>query len=78
LNLRTSGPGQSGRWWTSRACTEADAQRLREIVLGHAHQTQSQVGTGLLADWEASMPGRFTEVMPRDYKRVLALAEQAA
>ena len=56
---------------------EADAQRLREIVLGHAHQTQSQVGTGLLANWEASIP-RFTKVMPRDYKRILALAEQAA
>ncbi len=34
------------------------------------------VAAALLADWDASL-ARFTEVMPRDFKRVLEAREEA-
>jgi glutamate synthase (NADPH/NADH) large chain len=46
------------------------AEELRALVSRHAEETGSTVARALLDDWEAALP-RFTEVMPRDYKRVL-------
>lgn len=46
------------------------AEELKSIVEQHAEETGSAVAAALLADWEAALP-RFTEVMPRDFKRVL-------
>lgn len=46
------------------------AEQLKGIVEQHAEETGSAVAAALLADWEAALP-RFTEVMPRDFKRVL-------
>jgi glutamate synthase (NADPH/NADH) large chain len=46
------------------------ADGLRELVRRHQEETGSTVAEALLADWEAAVT-RFTEVMPRDYRRVL-------
>jgi glutamate synthase (NADPH) large chain len=53
---------------------EDDAKFVREVVERHHAETGSAVAARLLADWE---PGRFTKVMPKDYKRVLSAASQA-
>ncbi|QIK76277.1 glutamate synthase large subunit [Nocardioides piscis] len=55
------------------------ADQLRRLVAEHAEETGSTVAAELVADWQGAL-ARFTEVMPRDYKRVLdaradALAE---
>ena len=53
-----------------------DAALLRELVGRHAEETGSAVAARLLADWDAAA-GRFTKVMPKDYRRVLEAARQA-
>jgi glutamate synthase (NADPH/NADH) large chain len=52
------------------------AEELRALVEQHAEETGSTVAADLLADWDASVP-RFTEVMPRDFRRVLEAREEA-
>ena len=54
--------------------TEGDLETLRQLLSEHLAETGSDVAGGLLeqGDW-----GRFTKVMPRDYKKVLAAMEQA-
>lgn len=49
---------------------------LKDIVTRHAEETGSTVAAALLEDWDAAL-GRFTEVMPRDYKRVLDARAEA-
>jgi len=46
------------------------AKRLHEIVRRHQEETGSTVAEALLNDWDNALP-RFTEVMPRDFRRVL-------
>jgi glutamate synthase (NADPH/NADH) large chain len=46
------------------------------VVRRHLEETGSPVAEALLADWPAAC-ARFTEVMPTDYKRVLAAKEKA-
>ena len=53
-----------------------DVDALQRLVRGHAEETGSQVAMTLLARWPESVV-RFTEIMPRDYARVLALQAQA-
>ncbi len=53
---------------------ESDARFVRDVVERHYALTGSAVAGRLLADWD---PGRFTKVMPKDYKRVLSAASQA-
>jgi glutamate synthase (NADPH) large chain len=53
---------------------QSDTRFLRDVVERHHAETGSAVAARLLADWD---PGRFTKVMPRDYKRVLSAASQA-
>jgi len=53
---------------------ETDAEFLRGVVERHLELTGSPVAARLLADWD---PGRFTKVMPKDYKRVLSAASAA-
>jgi glutamate synthase (NADPH/NADH) large chain len=53
---------------------EGNARFLRDVVERHYAETGSAVAARLLADWD---PGRFTMVMPKDYKRVLSAASQA-
>ncbi|GAA1955408.1 glutamate synthase large subunit [Amycolatopsis minnesotensis] len=53
-----------------------DADFLRETVERHFVETESSVARALLADWDSGVD-RFSKVMPKDYKRVLA-AQAAA
>jgi glutamate synthase (NADPH/NADH) large chain len=55
---------------------EGDVQTLREMLAEHLRETGSAVAGRLLEEWPAAV-GRFTKVMPRDYKRVLEAMEQA-
>jgi glutamate synthase (NADPH/NADH) large chain len=48
-----------------------DNDFLREVVSKHLAETDSAVARALLADWDNEVR-RFTKVMPKDYKRVLA------
>ncbi|MEW9548574.1 glutamate synthase large subunit [Nonomuraea sp. NPDC050783] len=54
----------------------ADAEFLKDVVEKHFAETGSPVAKELLADWDAAL-GRFSKIMPTDYKRVLAAAEAA-
>jgi len=53
---------------------ESDRVFLREVVERHLAETDSAVARDLLLDWD---PDRFTKVMPKDYKRVLAARASA-
>jgi glutamate synthase (NADPH/NADH) large chain len=48
-----------------------DERQLRDAVKRHLEETESGVAAALLADWPTAV-GRFTKVMPADFKRVLA------
>ncbi len=48
-----------------------DHDFLRATVAKHQAETDSAVARSLLADWD-NVVSRFTKVMPKDYKRVLA------
>jgi glutamate synthase (NADPH/NADH) large chain len=47
-----------------------DVDLLHHLVDRHTELTASAVGRALLDDWQTAA-GRFTKVMPRDYKNVL-------
>ena len=49
---------------------DAEAGPLRETLATYGAETSSPVAAALLADWPAAL-GRFTAVVPREYKRVL-------
>lgn len=51
-------------------------EELKDLVTRHAEETGSTVAAALLEDWDTAL-GRFTEVMPRDYKRVLDARAEA-
>ena len=53
-----------------------DAGELEALVRRHREETGSSLAGELLDSWEASL-GRFTKVIPRDYKRMLASIEEA-
>ncbi|MFN2538774.1 MAG: glutamate synthase large subunit [Mycobacteriales bacterium] len=50
---------------------DGDRETLRQMLLDHAEETGSPVAAGLVDSLD-----RFTKVMPRDYKRVLAELEK--
>jgi glutamate synthase (NADPH) large chain len=52
------------------------AEELRGLVRQHLEETGSPVAEALIADWVAGVR-RFTEVMPTEYKQVLAAKERA-
>jgi glutamate synthase (NADPH/NADH) large chain len=56
--------------------TDDTAEELRALVARHHEETDSPVAAALLADWPASR-ARFTQVMPRDYRKVLEVRAQA-
>jgi len=56
--------------------TSTDAAELASIIEQHFEATESGVAKLLLADWITAL-GRFTKVMPKDYKRVLAVMQKA-
>jgi glutamate synthase (NADPH/NADH) large chain len=53
-----------------------DLEQLHALITRHVEETDSQVGAQLLEDW-AQQQARFTKVMPKDFKRVLRLREEA-
>jgi glutamate synthase (NADPH) large chain len=55
---------------------EEDRRALSRAVGRHHEETGSPVAEALLADWDAALP-RFTKVMPKDFKRVLAASAAA-
>ncbi|HZJ04188.1 MAG TPA: glutamate synthase large subunit [Nocardioidaceae bacterium] len=52
------------------------ADELATVVRRHFEETDSPVAQALLEDWTAALE-RFTQVMPRDYKRVLEVQAKA-
>ena len=59
------------------AAVDGDAaDELEALVRRHLEETGSPVAERLLADWTAGVR-RFTEVMPTDFKRVLAVRAEA-
>jgi len=53
-----------------------DAPLVRELIEAHLAETGSAVARGLLADWPATVR-RLTQVLPREYARVLAARVEA-
>jgi glutamate synthase (NADPH/NADH) large chain len=56
--------------------TDEDRGDLRDIVSRHHAETGSAVAAELLAGWDEAVE-RFGKVMPRDFKRVLAVRARA-
>ncbi len=56
--------------------TDADISELHGIIARHEEETGSLIAAELLTDWNDSVQ-RFTKVMPKDFKRVILLREQA-
>jgi glutamate synthase (NADPH/NADH) large chain len=54
--------------------SDDDNAVLEGIVRRHVEETDSRFASELLADW-SSAAGRFTKVMPKDYKRVIKIRE---
>jgi glutamate synthase (NADPH/NADH) large chain len=55
---------------------EVSGEEVRRLVTRHVEETGSTVAAALLVDWRSSQR-RFTEVMPRDYRRVLDAKDAA-
>ena len=55
---------------------EADGDVVLDLVRRHADETGSRLATEMLADWPKAVD-RFSKIMPRDYKRVLAAQAKA-
>ena len=53
-------------------------REARELISEHAARTGSLVGRNVLASWDRGARERFVKVMPRDFKRALAAAAEAA
>jgi glutamate synthase (NADPH/NADH) large chain len=56
--------------------SDAVAAELRTLVSRHHEETGSTVAEELLADWPGTV-ARLTEIMPRDYRRVLEARAEA-
>ncbi len=56
--------------------TGDSVDQLKTLLTRHGEETGSAVAADLLSDWDSAL-GRFTEVMPRDFKRVLDARAQA-
>ncbi|MYU21600.1 glutamate synthase large subunit [Streptomyces sp. SID8352] len=55
---------------------DADRERLHDVVRRHHEETGSTVAAALLADWPAAA-ARFSRIIPRTYKAVLAAKDAA-
>lgn len=53
-----------------------DTEFLRSTIERHVAETDSAVGARILATWDVEV-ANFRKVMPRDFKRVLAVMEEA-
>jgi glutamate synthase (NADPH/NADH) large chain len=59
-----------------RTVTDDVAEGLHELIARHRQETGSTVADAVLGDWDSAL-ARFTEVMPRDYRRVVEARSQA-
>jgi glutamate synthase (NADPH/NADH) large chain len=57
--------------------SSADEQWLKEIIARHFGYTKSEIASEILASWTTEV-SHFRKVMPRDYKRVLKVLEEAS
>ncbi len=55
----------------------ADLVRVRELLAAHHEATGSTVAADLLAADDETLAAAFTKVVPRDYARLLKVANQA-
>ncbi|CAA6809753.1 MAG: Glutamate synthase [NADPH] large chain (EC [uncultured Thiotrichaceae bacterium] len=55
--------------------TEADEERLRDLIQKHHFYTDSTVAEKILDEWETYLP-KFIKVMPIDYRRALENMKQ--
>src|SRR5207302_604833 len=58
--------------------TDDDAAEVKGLIAEHTARTGSLVGRNVLASWDRTARERFIKVMPRDYRRALQEAAQAA
>jgi glutamate synthase (ferredoxin) len=54
----------------------ADVEMLKDLLSRHIRYTHSPVAARLLVDWARSRE-KFVKVIPKDYKRVLAVIKKA-
>ncbi len=52
---------------------DEDLAFVHDLIARHVGLTGSRLGARVLSDWRSAAPG-WTKVMPRDYKRALAMA----
>jgi len=57
--------------------SDLDREWLRATVERHRELTGSEVADGLLTQWESEVDS-FRKIMPKDFKRVLSVMEEAA
>ena len=58
--------------------TDADEiEEVWKLIQRHQTYTQSERAAKILADWKNFVP-KFVKVMPQDYARVLAVAQESA
>jgi glutamate synthase domain-containing protein 3 len=57
--------------------TESDKMELRALLEEHRQRTGSRNAARVLDNWNTMLP-MFVKVMPRDYKRVIAVRKQRA
>ena len=50
--------------------SDKEKQHVRELIEKHVELTGSPQGKRILEDWE-SYAGRFTRVIPKDYKQMM-------
>ncbi|MGI8904592.1 MAG: glutamate synthase-related protein, partial [Solirubrobacteraceae bacterium] len=58
--------------------TDEDEEEVKALIAEHAQRTGSLVGRNVLASWGRGARERIVKVMPRDYKRALEMAAEAA
>jgi glutamate synthase domain-containing protein 2/glutamate synthase domain-containing protein 3 len=56
---------------------EDEDEQLKGLIAEHAQRTGSLVARNVLAQWDRGARERFITVMPRDYKKALAMAAVA-
>jgi glutamate synthase (NADPH/NADH) large chain len=64
-----------GRVDVSHDMTRYDATRLRQLIIQHAHYTNSPVAQHILENWSAFLP-KFVKIMPTEYRRALMEIQQ--
>jgi len=64
------------RWLILNRLSQVDEQWLEATIKRHRDLTNSVIAAEILASWTTEV-SHFRKVMPRDYKRVLQVLEEA-